>query len=194
MRPIHPGNAQLQTWLVAVAQRDTTAFRQLYDATSPKLFGFLLRILKKSEWAEEVLQESYVSLWNGAANYQPTLAAPMTWIITIARNKAFDALRRLDVAVEIDADGFTPELVQALESPEPGPLAALELSEDAAALAHCLRRLESLHRQAIALAYYHDLSHSEVAEHMALPIGTVKSWIRRGLERLRLCLSKREHP
>jgi RNA polymerase sigma-70 factor (ECF subfamily) len=194
MRPIHPGNAQLQTWLVAVAQRDTTAFRQLYDATSPKLFGFLLRILKKSEWAEEVLQESYVSLWNGAASYQPTLAAPMTWIITIARNKAFDALRRLDVAVEIDADGFTPELVQALESPEPGPLAALELSEDAAALAHCLRRLESLHRQAIALAYYHDLSHSEVAEHMALPIGTVKSWIRRGLERLRLCLSKREHP
>jgi RNA polymerase sigma-70 factor (ECF subfamily) len=194
MRPIHPGNAQLQTWLVAVAQRDTTAFRQLYDATSPKLFGFLLRILKKSEWAEEVLQESYVSLWNGAASYQPTLAAPMTWIITIARNKAFDALRRLDVAVEIDADSFTPELVQALESPEPGPLAALELSEDAAALAHCLRRLESLHRQAIALAYYHDLSHSEVAEHMALPIGTVKSWIRRGLERLRLCLSKREHP
>jgi RNA polymerase sigma-70 factor (ECF subfamily) len=111
---------------------------------------------------------------------------------TIARNKAFDALRRHDAAVEIDADGFAQEVAQALESSEPSPLAALELSEDAAALAHCLGRLEALHRQAIALAYYHDLSHGEVAAQLELPIGTVKTWIRRGLERLRLCLSKQE--
>jgi RNA polymerase sigma-70 factor (ECF subfamily) len=114
----------------------------------------------------------------------------MTWMTTIARNKAFDALRRHDATVEIDAEDFTQEVVQALESSEPDPLAALELSSEAEALAHCLRRLEALHRQAIALAYYHDLSHSEVAARMTLPLGTVKSWIRRGLERLRMCLSK----
>jgi RNA polymerase sigma-70 factor (ECF subfamily) len=137
-----------------------------------------------------VLQETYVSIWNNAISYQPALAAPMTWMTTIARNKAFDALRRHDATVEIDAEDFTQEVVQALESSEPDPLAALELSSEAEALAHCLRRLEALHRQAIALAYYHDLSHSEVAARMTLPIGTVKSWIRRGLERLRMCLSK----
>lgn len=187
-----PHQAQLKSWLAAVARHDAAAFRQLYDATSPKLFGFLQRILQKSEWAEEVLQESYVSIWNNASSYQPALAAPMTWMSTIARNKAFDALRRHDAAVEIDAEGFAHDVVQALESTEPSPLAALELSAEAEALAHCLRRLEALHREAIALAYYHDLSHGEIATRMALPIGTVKTWIRRGLERLRMCLSKRE--
>jgi RNA polymerase sigma-70 factor (ECF subfamily) len=182
----------METWLAAVARRDAMAFRQLYESTSPTLFGFLQRILQKSEWAEEVLQESYVSIWNNATTYRPALAAPMTWMTTIVRNKAFDALRRHDAAVEIDAEGYAQEVVQALESTEPGPLAALELSSEAEALAHCLRGLEALHRQAIALAYYHDLSHGEVAAQMSLPIGTVKTWIRRGLERLRLCLSKRE--
>jgi RNA polymerase sigma-70 factor (ECF subfamily) len=191
MRSSNPGNIQLQTWLAAVAVHDAAIFRQLYDATSPKLFGFLLRILQKSEWAEEVLQETYVSIWNNATSYQPALAAPLTWMTTIARNKAFDALRRHEAAVEIDAEGPMQDVMQALENPEPGPLAALELSSEAEALAHCLRRLEALHRQAIALAYYHDLSHSEIAVRMALPIGTVKTWIRRGLERLRMCLSNR---
>jgi RNA polymerase sigma-70 factor (ECF subfamily) len=192
MRSSIPDKTQMEAWLAAVARRDAAAFRQLYDATSPKLFGFLQRILQKSEWAEEALQESYVSVWNNAASYQAALAAPLTWMTTIARNKAFDLLRRHDAAVEIDAEGFAQEVMQALESPEPGPLAALELSSEAEALGYCLRQLEALHRQAIALAYYHDLSHGEVAARMELPIGTVKTWIRRGLERLRICLSKRE--
>ena len=85
---------QLKTWLVKVARKDAAAFRALYDATSPKLFGFALRILHKRELAEEVLQESFVSIWNNAATYQSSLAAPMTWMSTIVRNKAFDALRK----------------------------------------------------------------------------------------------------
>lgn len=190
MRSSIPGNNQLQIWLAAVALRDAATFRQLYEATSPKLFGFVQRILPKSEWAEEVLQETYISIWNNAASYQPALAAPMTWMTTIARNKAFDALRRHEPAVGIDTEDFAQEVMEALQSSEPSPLAALELSSEATALAHCLRKLEALHRQAIALAYYHDLSHSEVAARMALPIGTVKTWIRRGLERLRMCLPK----
>jgi len=183
---------QLKTWLAATARKDGDAFRQLYDATSSKLFGFALRILVKRELAEDVIQESFVSIWNNAASYQAGLAAPMTWITTIVRNKAFDTLRRIDGAVEIDADNFDKEVMDALESVDPTPIEALQISDESKALARCFAKLESLHRQAIALAFYHDLSHSEVAEQLALPIGTVKTWVRRGLEKLRLCLAKLE--
>ncbi len=187
-----PDPQQLKIWLAAVARKDANAFRTLYDATSPKLFGFALRILIKREVAEEVLQEAFVSVWNNAASYQASLAAPMTWMTTIVRNKAFDMLRRVDHTVELDADTFDKDVMDAMESSDLTPLAALQLSQESAALAGCLSRLEGLHRQAVAMAFYHDMSHSEVAEHMKLPIGTVKTWIRRGLERLRVCLSKLE--
>ena len=181
---------QLKTWLAAVAKKDTQAFRLLYDAASPKLFGFVLRILIKRELAEEVLQEAFVSIWNSAASYQPHLAAPMTWMTTIVRNKAFDMLRKVDDTIDIDNDSFDKEVMQALESQDRTPIESLQMSDDAKALARCLSRLEGLHRQAIALAFYHDLSHSEVAEQLKQPLGTIKTWIRRGLERLRLCLTK----
>lgn len=184
--------ARLKALMAAVGRRDALAFRELYDATSAKLFGFALRIVVKRELAEEVLQESFVNIWNNASSYQAGLAAPMTWMTTIVRNKAFDMLRRIDHTVEIDADTFDKGVMEALESTNPTPIEALQMSGDAKALAKCFSRLEGLHRQAIALAFYHDLSHSEVAEQMKLPIGTVKTWIRRGLERLRLCLSKLE--
>ena len=183
---------QLKIWLAGIARKDPDAFRSLYDATSSKLFGFALRILVKRELAEEVLQESFVSIWHNAASYQAGMAAPMTWMTTIVRNKAFDLLRRVDSAVEIDADTFDKDVMDALESDDPTPIESLQLSQDSKALARCFSKLEGLHRQAIALAFYHDLSHSEVAEQMKLPIGTVKTWVRRGLERLRLCLTKAE--
>ena len=181
---------QLKTWLVKVARKDAAAFRALYDATSPKLFGFALRILHKRELAEEVLQESFVSIWNNAGTYQSSLAAPMTWMSTIVRNKAFDALRKTELVVEIDDASFDPAVMEALESSDPTPIEALQLSDQSKALARCFARLEGLHRQAIALAFFHDLSHGEVAEQMKLPIGTVKTWVRRGLARLKICLSR----
>jgi RNA polymerase sigma factor (sigma-70 family) len=184
--------AQLKTWLIAIANSDAKAFRLLYEATSPKLFGFALRILRKRELAEEVLQESYVRVWNNAGSYEPALAAPMTWLSTIVRNKAFDLLRKVDDTVEMDANTFDKDVMSALESPHRTPLESLQLNGDAKALADCLSGLEGLHRQAIALAYYHDLSHSEVSEQMRIPIGTAKTWIRRGLERLRRCMAKWE--
>lgn len=187
---------QLALWLAGVARQDKIAFRALYDATSAKLFGFVLRILIKREWAEEVLQESFVNIWNSAGSFQAGLALPMTWMTTIVRNKAFDHLRRLrqeGVAVEIDAgDSADGSVLDGLASDAAGPADALQMTQDAQALARCFDQLQGLHRQAIALAYYHDQSHSEVAEQLKQPIGTIKTWIRRGLERLRLCLSKVE--
>ncbi|TFV86895.1 sigma-70 family RNA polymerase sigma factor [Oxalobacteraceae bacterium OM1] len=193
-----PEPQQLNAWLNAIARQDRQAFRLLYEATAPKLFGYALRILTKREAAEEALQESFISIWNSAGSYQASLAAPMTWMTTIVRNKALDALRRADHAIEIDAesfkDGGMQSMIEAMESPMRGPGDALQLSESAAALANCFRQLQGLHRQAIAMAFYHDLSHQEVAEQMRLPLGTVKTWIRRGLERLRVCLAKQERP
>ena len=188
--PLDP--QQLRTWLQAAGKRDAAAFKSLYEASSSKLFGFALRILHKRELAEEVLQESYVAIWNNAASYQSHLAAPMTWMATIVRNKAFDHLRRSDAAVEIDAEQFDGEVMNALHDPQATPIEALQMSGDAKALAWCMSALEGAHRQVVALAFYHDLSHSEVAEQMKLPIGTVKTWIRRSLEKLRTCLAKRE--
>lgn len=189
-----PDPKQLNSWLEGVARKDRDAFRLLYDATAPKLFGFVLHILTKREIAEEVLQDSFVSIWNNASGYQPSLAAPMTWMTAIVRNKAFDVLRRSEQNIELDAgdlnDSGVLEAIEALESTQPTPADALEISEDAAALAKCFSRLELAHQQAIALAFYHDLSHREVAERLKLPTGTVKTWIRRGLERLKLCLAR----
>ncbi|MGI4935486.1 MAG: sigma-70 family RNA polymerase sigma factor, partial [Janthinobacterium lividum] len=153
-----PTTQQLKDWLAAVGRQDAHAFRSLYDATSAKLFGFALRIVNKKELAEEVLQESFVNVWNSATSYQPGLAAPMTWMSTIVRNKAFDLLRRTNMTVEIDGENFDQSVLEALESDTPTPIEALQISSDARALAFCFSRLEGLHRQAIALAFYHDLS------------------------------------
>lgn len=189
-----PDPQQLRAWLAGAARRDAQAFRALYDATSPKLFGFALRILNRRDLAEDVLQESFVAIWNNAGNYQSHLAAPMTWMTTIVRNKAFDVLRRADHATEIDGEPFAAAVVNALHDPAATPIEALQLSRDAKALAYCMSALEGLHRQVVGLAFFHDLSHSEVAAQMALPIGTVKTWIRRSLEKLKLCLAQQERP
>jgi len=180
---------QLRDWLVSTGRHDGAAFRSLYDAAAPKLFGFALRILHKRELAEEALQEGFVSIWHSASTYQGGLSAPMTWMAAIVRNKALDILRRADDPLEMDAD-----FMNALPDLDIRPDEALLRSAQAQALAACLSALEGLHRQVIGLAFYHDLSHSEVAQRMSLPIGTVKTWIRRGLERLKTCLAQRGQP
>jgi RNA polymerase sigma-70 factor (ECF subfamily) len=170
--------------VAACAQGDQGALKRLYGLTAPKLFGVALRIVRREDWAEEVLQECYVRIWSRAADYREELAAPMTWMTSIVRNRCLDWLRRPNPEV-IDAEG---SIVEAAESPNPGPLAALETATDAAALARCLRSLEARQRQAIVLAFYDGLTHSELAAHLREPLGTVKTWIRRGLARLKGCL------
>ncbi|MGA2551608.1 MAG: sigma-70 family RNA polymerase sigma factor [Burkholderiaceae bacterium] len=170
--------------IAAVALRDQRAYRRLYDATSPKLFAIAVRILRDQGRAEEVLQDAFVNVWNGAASYNASLSAPMTWLITIVRNRALDYIRRVDRdTVELDDD-----LEAVLESEEPGPQALVLRSEEASALTICLGRLDAGPRQAIAFSYFQGLSHSELASNLQVPIGTVKTWIRRGLEKLKRCL------
>jgi len=185
-------NEDLRRLLAAVALGDRKAFRTLYDATSARLFGFALRILRKDELAEEALQDAYVSIWHAASSYQVHLSAPLTWMAAIVRNKALDAHRRLRTSAE---SAFAPgdcDPVEALQDGAAGPQERAQLSREALALAACMERLAGRQRQAIGMAYLHELSHGEVAAQLSLPLGTVKTWIRRGLERLRDCLTKGE--
>lgn len=170
--------------LAACARRDRSAFARLYDASAAKLYGVALRILRREDWAEEVLQECYVSIWTHAPEYRAGLAAPMTWMTSIVRNRCLDWLRRPRPEVS-DEDGA---IIERAESENPGPLAQLERLTQARALARCLQGLDARQRQAIALAFYDGLSHAELARHMGEPLGTVKTWVRRGLLRLKDCL------
>jgi RNA polymerase sigma-70 factor (ECF subfamily) len=179
-----PLAASLAAWLAACANRDRAAFARLYQASSAKLYGVALRILRREDWAEEVLQECYVSIWTHAPDYRPGLAAPMTWMTSIVRNRCLDWLRRPRFEVA-DEDGA---ITEAAQSDDPGPLAELEKAKDAQAIARCLKDLEARQRQAIALAFYDGLSHAELASHMREPLGTVKTWVRRGLLKLKSCL------
>ena len=181
---------RLRPLLAAVALGDRKAFRTLYDLSSAKLFGFALRVLRKDELAEEALQDAFVAIWHAAASYQPHLASPPTWMAAIVRNKALDIRRRAQAGLESGAGQFDHDAVDGLEDAAMGPLERVQLSRDADALGRCLDTLAGRQRQAIGMAFLHELSHSEVAARLSQPIGTVKTWIRRGLDRLRDCLDK----
>lgn len=165
------------------ALRDQQAFERLYRITSAKLFAVALRIVRRQDWAEEVLQEAFVNIWNHAPGYASGKAAPMTWMTHIVRNRALDWVRRPqreDAASENDEETWLDESASLFER--------LGQSRDAAVLNDCMEQIEARQRQMIALAFWHGLTHSELAQHMRLPIGTIKTWIRRGLGAIKKCL------
>ena len=166
------------------------ALRELYDLTSSRLYGVALRVVTNREWAEDVLQEAYLNIWRIAGNYRAALSPPLAWMGVIVRSRALDLLRRraserADSAVELD--GVISETVA---GDSPNPMDVSEASEQAWALHECLRKLEARQREVLSLAYLRDLSHSELAEQLKLPLGTVKTWIRRGIEQLRGCMAR----
>jgi RNA polymerase sigma-70 factor (ECF subfamily) len=172
--------------LAQSALKNQRAFADLYQLTAAKLFGVALRILRRQDWAEEVLQECYVNIWNHAGDYAVQKSAPLTWMTSIVRNRCLDWLRR----PRQEATGQEYDIaVDAWQDDSPGPMEQLMASSEADALARCLQQLEAKQRQSIMLAFFHGLSHSELAGHMKQPLGTVKTWVRRGLERLKGCLS-----
>lgn len=182
-------NDALRELLRRCAGRDRSAFDRLYRLTSARLFGVALRILRRDDWAEEVLQDCYVSIWNNAATYQAQASAPMTWMVAIVRNRCFDWLRRPSLEVSAESDDPDGEsLIDRAASQDAGPFERLLQASDAQAVSRCLQTLEGRQREAILLAFYEGLTHTELAQRMAEPLGTAKTWIRRGLEKLRRCL------
>lgn len=178
-------SARLMELLARTALADQSAFEQLYRATSSHLYGVALRILRESAAAEEVLQESFVNVWHHAGSYVAARSQPLTWLTSIVRNRCLDRLRKHDVeTVSIDDE----EHAMTIADRDPTPLELLLSGADASAVRQCVEALDAGQKQAIALAFYQGLSHSELARHLKQPLGTVKSWVRRGLERLKACL------
>ncbi|RON67715.1 RNA polymerase sigma factor [Pseudomonas fluorescens] len=173
---------QLRQLLAQCSLGDRRAFETLYRSVGPRLHGVALRFMGRPDLAEEVLQESFVRIWNNASRYEAHLSAPLTWMINITRNQAIDQLRkhRDRPLTDLEQDNLPDESPSAHEQ--------LNSAREANALNRCLETLDSMQRQSISVAYFQGLSCTELAEHLATPLGTVKSWLRRGLERLRRCL------
>jgi RNA polymerase sigma-70 factor (ECF subfamily) len=160
------------------------AFAELYNSTKSKLFGVSLRIVRERHIAEEVLQDSFVNIWNNAAKYATSKSAPMTWMTAIVRNRSLDIVRRPLVEVADENDFFALNM----EDLAPGPQDRLAAKRDQVKIERCMKGLDGEQLQTISLAFFHGLSHSEVADHLGRPLGTVKTHIRRGLQKLKGCL------
>jgi RNA polymerase sigma-70 factor (ECF subfamily) len=166
------------------ALRDRAAFRLLYDRTSAKLFGVVLRILKERPEAEEALQEVYVKVWQRADRYIPGSFSPISWLVAVARNHALDRLRaRKPPSEDIEA-AFD------LADASPDPEAMAVASSERARIADCLETLEPPRADAVRGAYLDGQSYDELAARFAVPLNTMRTWLRRSLLRLRECLGE----
>jgi RNA polymerase sigma-70 factor, ECF subfamily len=186
-------NAALAEALSRIALGDRAALAALYKAAGAHLLGVILRIQRDRAQAEDVLQEIFVSIWRNAQGYDAARSQPMTWLTSIARNRAIDSLRRRKtevstVSAHLGDDDDDANLVDTIASEESSPMELMEQAAQARAVTHCIGALSAEQQQCVALAYYQGLSHSEVAQHLQQPLGTVKSWVRRALMALKDCL------
>lgn len=176
-------NDELADLLACCARREPAALRRLYQLTAPRLFAVAVRILKLSHRAEEALQDGFIRIWEHAAEYRPERGAPMAWLASIVRHRALD-LRRRDTAMTT----VHPASFDDFADDSPGPAQQVQLAADARALHDCLETLDHKQQHAIRLAFFDGMTHAELAAHLDEQLGTVKSWVRRGLERLKRCL------
>ena len=183
---------ELSKLLARAGVGDRAAFAALYEATSSHLLGVVLRIQRDRAQAEDILQEVYVNVWRAAQSFDAAQSQPLTWLSSIARNRAIDSQRRTQTqpqfkstitSIEEDNDVYDTVADEA-----PGPLDLLSRASDARALSSCMQVLSAQQRQSVALAFFDGLSHAEVAARMRQPLGTVKSWVRRALMSLKSCL------
>lgn len=165
-------------------RRDRAAFDALYAATSPQLYGIVLRILRRRDLAEDVMQEAYFKIWERAGDFDPAMASPMTWMSTIARNRAIDIVRR--------KVPLSTEEVEGIENvPADGSDAAAqaETRDELRRLQGCLERIESDRREMVILAYRDGYSREELAQRFKAPVNSIKTWLHRSLKQLKDCLA-----
>ena len=176
--------SKLEGLLAAAAGGDQGSFKGLYEATAAKLYGIILRICRDRGLSDEILQETYVKVWRSAARYDRLQGRPITWMATIARNTAIDAVRRKsEVRLQQDADeDFDPF------ANVPDSTTSDFDTGDLMALRACLERLDADQRQCVLLAYYQGYSRDELASRFDRPVGTIKTWLHRGLASLKDCL------
>lgn len=180
------GSEPLEALLEASGSGDRQAFAEAYRIAAPRLFAVALRMLRRRDLAEDVLQESFISIWRKAGQYRPERGRPLAWMASIVRNRAIDRLRsdkRKSAALAESRD-------DAAVVANPG-LAEPSIPEHlAASLRGCLERLQINYQRSILLAYYYGLTHEELTQRLGAPLGTVKSWVRRGLLQIKDCLDK----
>lgn len=179
------GNGEsLNKLLLAVAGGDAVAFENLYRTTSAKLLGICLRVLPQRAEAEEVLQEVFLGIWRKAEQFDATRASAITWLSMMTRNKAIDRLR-----ANAATRTHTPIQLDELEGDSSASEVA-EMAENQQRIEVCLDELEAPRRQLIRIAFFEGATYEELAERSGNPLGTVKSWIRRSLLKLKACLER----
>src|SRR5262245_47014101 len=175
--------AELSSLLASVARRDEAAFERLYEATSAKLYGVVVRILKRQDLAEEVIQDAYVKIWNSAGQFNSSLSSPITWMVSIARNRAIDVVRkRSEISIEEEPAAMD------VASDMPDPLARKDMTEELQRILDCVGKLEPERQRLVLLAYYNGWSREQLSEKFNTPVNTVKTWLRRSMLEIRECL------
>ena len=175
--------AELVWLLASVAKGDEVAFERLYEATRAKLFGVALRILRRQDLAEEVVQEAYVKIWNNAGQFDPAVGSPITWMASIARNRAIDIVRKRSERSIEDEPGAVE-----VASDIPEPLARREMAEELKRVLDCVGQLDQQRQKLVLLAYCNGWSREQLAEKFNTPLNTVKTWLRRSMIEIRECL------
>lgn len=185
LKDANAARARLVDILLRTGNEDRSALSELYSLTSAKLFGICLRICGERQAAEDVLQEVYVTIWKRSAGYEPGRASPITWLATIARNRAID-WRRAQGTRRMTPIEDAPPIADA------APLVSetMIMDEESARLHLCIDALEDRQRVAIRTAFFEGATYAELAERQSVPLGTMKSWVRRGLIRLKECVEQ----
>ena len=171
----------LNDLLTRSAGKDQLAFKALYDATSPRLFSVLMGMLKNESLAEDILQESYLKIWEKAETFKASKSSAMTWMRTITTNTARDKLRALKVRHYSDECG---DYIENLESDGSSPEREHDVQAELSRVTHAMQGLKAIQREALILSCYHGYSHAELAAKLGQPLGTIKTWIRLGKEQV----------
>ncbi len=176
---------ELMVLLSSVARQDRQAFQRLYEQVSGRMFGLCQKLAGQQELAEEALQDAFIRIWHHASEYHSDRGSPMSWMMTIARYRTLDLIRARKVRQTAGDDALN-----SVEDERSGPLEATLQMDGSAALTGCLDELSPEQRDSILLSYYRGFTHDELSTALSTPLGTVKSWIRRGLQVLKRCLEQ----